>query len=104
MGMAPELIEGNYGPQVDVWSAGIVLYLCMYSLFPFYGHDEDHTKEMIWDRAMDPPFVCAARCVHMPSSDFESFLLEILDKDASTRPTAIEVLSHQYLMEAQVLP
>lgn len=96
--MAPELVDGAYGPKVDVWSAGVVLYLCMYSAFPFTGKDEADTWGMIQDVTIYPSFQCSKRCAYKPSSVFQSFILDVLDKDHSTRPTAAQVLSHQWVI------
>lgn len=35
--VAPEVIDGSYGPQADVWSVGVVLFALLSGLFPFGG-------------------------------------------------------------------
>ncbi|CAI5975652.1 unnamed protein product [Closterium sp. NIES-65] len=37
MYMAPELLQGRYGPAADVWSAGIVLYVMLSGALPFFA-------------------------------------------------------------------
>lgn len=34
--MAPEVWNERYGPEVDVWSAGVVLYIAMSGVPPFW--------------------------------------------------------------------
>ena len=38
--MAPEIIEGkNYDFSVDVWSIGVIAYVCLTGTVPFAGKD-----------------------------------------------------------------
>ena len=38
--VAPEVLKGGYGPECDMWSVGILMYMLLSGTFPFDGHSE----------------------------------------------------------------
>lgn len=51
--MAPEVLEGHYGPQVDMWSVGVMLYQLISGILPFEATNQaklfKKIKENQWD-------------------------------------------------------
>ena len=44
--MAPEVLDGEYNWQCDIWSVGILLYVLLSGKFPFY----DENLSVLYDK------------------------------------------------------
>ncbi|CAK9164717.1 unnamed protein product [Ilex paraguariensis] len=86
--MAPEVLKRNYGPEVDVWSAGVILYILLCGVPPFWAETEQGVAQAIIrsviDFKRDPwPKV---------SDNAKDLVKKMLDPDPKSRLTAQEVL------------
>ncbi|KAH7665551.1 Non-specific serine/threonine protein kinase protein [Dioscorea alata] len=98
--MAPEVLKRNYGPEVDVWSAGVILYILLCGVPPFWAETEQGVAQAIIrsviDFKRDPwPKV---------SDNAKDLVKRMLDPDPRRRLTAQEVLDHPWLQNAKKAP
>ncbi|KAH9736561.1 calcium-dependent protein kinase 13 [Citrus sinensis] len=82
--MAPEVLKRNYGPEIDIWSAGVILYILLCGVPPFWAESEQGVAQAILrgliDFKRDPwPNV---------SESAKSLVRQMLEPDPKLRLTA----------------
>nr|DAD31129.1 TPA_asm: hypothetical protein HUJ06_009980 [Nelumbo nucifera] len=98
--MAPEVLKRNYGPEVDIWSSGVILYILLCGVPPFWAETEQGVAKEILrgviDFKRDPwPRV---------SESAKSLVRQMLEPDPKKRLTAQQVLEHSWLQNAKKAP
>ncbi|RXG71293.1 Serine/threonine-protein kinase PAK mbt [Armadillidium vulgare] len=94
--MAPEVISRlPYGPEVDIWSLGIMVIEMVDGEPPFFN--EPPLQAMRRIRDMPPPKL---RNSHKVSPRLQGFLEKMLVRDPGQRATAYELLQHPFLRQA----
>lgn len=90
---APETLDSIpvNGPEIDVWSLGVCLYVMLSAHFPFSGKNEKDTMEAICTR---PAYFI--RQQHLPI-DVITLLCSMLCKSPRKRITVDELLQHPLL-------
>jgi len=45
--ISPEVLAGDYDESCDVWSLGVILYILLSGLPPFFGRNDAEILEMV---------------------------------------------------------
>ncbi|KAF2343281.1 Protein kinase domain, partial [Trinorchestia longiramus] len=91
--MAPEVISRlPYGPEVDIWSLGIMVMEMVDGEPPFFN--EPPLQAMRRIRDMPPPKLKNA---HKVSPRLQSFLDKMLVRDPNERVSAVDLLQHPFI-------
>ncbi|CAI9753895.1 unnamed protein product [Fraxinus pennsylvanica] len=95
--MAPEVLKRNYGPEVDVWSAGVILYILLCGVPPFWAETEQGVALAILRGVIDfkrEPWP-------QVSESAKSLVRQMLEPDPKKRLTAQQVLDHPWVQNAK---
>ncbi|KAI5575570.1 hypothetical protein BDE02_10G219900 [Populus trichocarpa] len=98
--VAPEVLKKRYGPEADVWSAGVIVYILLSGVPPFWAENEEGIFEQVLhgdlDFSSDPwPSI---------SESAKDLVRRMLIRDPRRRLTAHEVLCHPWVQEDGVAP
>ncbi|CAI9273242.1 unnamed protein product [Lactuca saligna] len=93
--VAPEVLSGReYNEKVDVWSAGVILYIMLAGVPPFYGETPAETFEAVLRGNLRFP----TRIFRSVSPEAKDLLRKMLCKDVSRRLSAEQVLRHPWVV------
>ncbi|KAF7845356.1 calcium-dependent protein kinase 13 [Senna tora] len=98
--MAPEVLKRNYGPEIDIWSAGVILYILLCGVPPFWAESEQGVAQAIIRGLIDfkrEPWPSI-------SESAKSLVRQMLEPDPKLRLTAKQVLEHPWLQNAKKAP
>ncbi|XP_009621492.1 phosphoenolpyruvate carboxylase kinase 1-like [Nicotiana tomentosiformis] len=93
--VAPEVLLGReYNEKVDIWSAGVMLYIMLSGVAPFCG---DTTKE-IFEAVLRGNLRFPTRIFGSVSTEVKDLLRKMICKDVSRRFSAEQVLRHPWII------
>ncbi|KAE8679424.1 Calcium-dependent protein kinase 1 [Hibiscus syriacus] len=98
--VAPEVLRKRYGPEADVWSAGVITYILLSGVPPFWGE----TEQEIFNEVLNAELDFSSDPWPNISESAKELVRKMLDRDTKKRITAHEVLRHPWVQVDGVAP
>ncbi|XP_026429018.1 calcium-dependent protein kinase 32-like [Papaver somniferum] len=91
--LAPEIINKNYGPEADIWSAGVILYTMLSGYNPWSAHTYEDTGRLILKGELNLSTYPWPKI----SKSAKKLIRKVLVHDPSKRLTAPQIHVHPWL-------
>nr|CAB3451978.1 unnamed protein product [Digitaria exilis] len=98
--VAPEVLMKDYGCKVDVWSAGVIIYILLSGVPPFW----DETEQGIFDQVLKGELDFSSDPWPSISESAKDLVRKMLNRDPRNRLTAHEALCHPWVCVDGVAP
>ncbi|CAL9079391.1 unnamed protein product [Musa textilis] len=93
--IAPEVLRQHYGAEADIWSAGVMLYILLCGVPPFFAE----TEEGIFDAILHGHIDFTSDPWPSISISAKELVKMMLRSDPKERLTAAEILNHPWMRE-----
>ncbi|CAI0435493.1 unnamed protein product [Linum tenue] len=91
--VAPEVLRRSYGKEIDVWSAGVILYILLSGFPPFWAE----TEKGIFDAILETNLDLQSTPWPKISDSAKDLISKMLARDPRKRITAAQALEHPWL-------
>jgi calcium-dependent protein kinase len=93
--IAPEVLGRKYGFKCDIWSCGVIAYICLFGRAPFEGKNDQEILHKVRKArfSLDEPLGLNITI----SDEAKQFLQYLINPVEEKRPSALEALSHPWL-------
>ncbi|XP_021776063.1 calcium-dependent protein kinase 20-like [Chenopodium quinoa] len=98
--VAPEVLRKLYGQECDVWSAGVIIYILLSGVPPFW----DETEQGIFEQVMKGDLDFISEPWPSISDSAKDLMKKMLVRDPKKRLTAHQVLCHPWVQVGGVAP
>ncbi|XP_021889068.1 calcium-dependent protein kinase 2-like [Carica papaya] len=93
--VAPEVLQRSYGKEIDIWSAGVILYILLSGVPPFWAE----TEKGIFDAIMQGEIDFDSDPWPLVSDSAKDLVRKMLMQDPKKRITSAQVLEHPWMRE-----
>lgn len=94
--VSPEVLEGCYTEQCDIWSIGVIVYMILSGAPPFMGATD---AEILHKIKLGHYAFTGPKWTDI-SQDAKDFISSLLSQDPQKRPTAADAMKHAWLQKA----
>ncbi|KAD4888531.1 hypothetical protein E3N88_20604 [Mikania micrantha] len=98
--VAPEVLNKHYGPEIDVWSAGVILYILLSGVPPFWAESDSGIFRQILRGTLD----FDSEPWPQISESAKDLIKKMLERRPEQRITAHQVLCHPWIVDDRVAP
>ncbi|KAJ8513881.1 hypothetical protein OPV22_004315 [Ensete ventricosum] len=98
--VAPEVLKKRYGREADVWSAGVIIYILLSGVPPFWAE----TEQGIFEEVLHGKLDFQSEPWPSISNSAKELVRKMLVRDPRRRLTAHEVLCHPWVQIDGVAP
>ncbi|KAK7276842.1 hypothetical protein RIF29_17988 [Crotalaria pallida] len=93
--VAPEVLRRRYGKEIDIWSAGVILYILLSGVPPFWAE----TEKGIFDAILQGHIDFESHPWPSISDSAKDLVRKMLTQDPKKRITSTHVLEHPWIRE-----
>lgn len=93
--IAPEVLKHDYGPEADMWSIGVILYILLSGMPPFFGN----TDKEIFNEILRGKLDFKSEPWPRVSEGAKDCIRKMLNPNPNERMTAAEALKHPWVKE-----
>ncbi|XAR69840.1 Non-specific serine/threonine protein kinase [Bertholletia excelsa] len=98
--VAPEVLQKHYGQECDIWSAGVIIYILLSGVPPFW----DETEQGIFEQVLKGELDFVSEPWPSISDSAKDLVRRMLVRDVKKRLKAHEVLCHPWVQIDGVAP
>ena len=95
--IAPEVIDGNYDEKCDIWASGVLMYMMLSGLPPFYGSN----RKEVMAKIKKGKFSFKSKIWSLITQEAKDLIELMLTYDPEKRPSCREVLNHPWFMKEE---
>jgi len=93
--IAPEILNGQYGKECDLWSLGVITFILLSGIPPFNGSSDAEIMSAI----RKGKFNFNHKSFQTVSETAKDFITKLLNLDVTRRLTAQQALQHKWIVE-----